>query len=122
MESGLLLLIVVPPFPLKQAASVLKPDSHGADPASLLHSRLETQRDPEQPAGTDMSGHLWQPCAPRHLVGSNTKEPVLNFLPTSKAGTRQQQSNACVILLQHSILAIQNATPNSKDILQLRAG
>lgn len=43
MESGLLLLTVVPPFPLKQAASVFKPDSHEADPASLPHSRLETE-------------------------------------------------------------------------------
>lgn len=58
MESGLLLLVVAHPCPLKQAASVLKPDSHGADPASLLHSRLQTERDPEQPAGTDTSGHL----------------------------------------------------------------
>lgn len=33
MESGLLLLMVVPPFPLKQTASVLKPDSHGAEPS-----------------------------------------------------------------------------------------
>lgn len=121
MESGLRLLIVVPPFPLKQTALVLKPDSHRADPASLLHSRWETERDPEQPAGTDMSGHLWQPCAPRHLVDSSTKESVLNFL-VPKLVPDSNRANACFILLQHNILAIQNATSNSKDILQLTAG
>lgn len=68
--------------------------------------------------------HKWAP----HTGCPVLQDTLLAAIPrsqcsiSSKAGTRQQQSNACVILMQHSILAIQNATPNSKDILQLRAG